>query len=334
MKILFGAADHIDKQNVPAHETFEARLKLAQIYDEAGFYAYHVTEHHFTPLGLAPSPNIFIAAASQVTTKLRFAPMVLVLPLYDPLRLASEICMIDHMTKGRYEFAVGRGISPYELAYYNVSHLDAPHKFREGLQVLLAALTQDRVDFSGEFFKYRSVPIELSPYQRPLPPMWVATGNEAGAADAARRGLNLVLNKPAAAAAPIIDIFRRTWREHHGASGKPQPKAGIMRGIFLDENAERARETGMRHHRTWVEKFNYLWNKFDPRMQDPQMAEKMASGTMFMGDPAGARAWVAQEIETSGADYLIGRFAFGNMTFEESARSVGLFAQDVMPAFR
>src|SRR5690606_30550640 len=145
-------------------------------------------EHHFTPLGLAPSPNIFIAAASQVTTKLRFAPMVLVLPLYDPLRLAGEICMIDHMTKGRYEFAVGRGISPYELAYHNVSHLDAPHKFREALQVLLAALTQDRVDFSGEFFKYRSVPIELSPYQKPLPPMWAATGNEAGAADAGKRG--------------------------------------------------------------------------------------------------------------------------------------------------
>lgn len=281
MGIQVGVADHIDKQSFPAHVSYESRLKLIRKYDEAGFYAFHLTEHHFTPLGLAPSPHVFLAAASQITTRLRFAPMVLILPLYDPLRLAGEICMLDHLTKGRYEFAVGRGISPYEIAYYNVPHLEAPLRFKEGLQVLLAALTQDRVDFSGEFYKYRNVPIELTPYQKPHPPTWVATGNEAGATDAAKRNLNMVMNRPAKVARPLVDLYWKVWEETHGGTGKPKPKVGITRGFFLDEDSSRAKEVGMAHHRKFIEKFNYLWNKFDPRMQDPQMAEKMAQGTIW-----------------------------------------------------
>ena len=91
MKMDFGVIDHVDRQKKPIHETYDSRMKLMELYDQAGFSTFHVTEHHFTPLGLAPSPMVFLAAASRITKNIRFAPLVLIATLYNPLRLAAEI---------------------------------------------------------------------------------------------------------------------------------------------------------------------------------------------------------------------------------------------------
>jgi len=83
----FGIFDHLDDGGVPLGQLFEERLKLVEAYDRAGFYGYHLAEHHATPLGYAPSPSVFLSAVAQRTRQLRFGPMVYLLPLYHPLRL-------------------------------------------------------------------------------------------------------------------------------------------------------------------------------------------------------------------------------------------------------
>src|SRR5262245_2405902 len=94
----FGVFDHMDDSGISLSQQFENRMKLAEAYDRFGFYAYHLAEHHGTPLGLAPSPGLFMAALAQRTKRLRFGPLVYLLPLHDPLRLIEEICMLDHMS--------------------------------------------------------------------------------------------------------------------------------------------------------------------------------------------------------------------------------------------
>src|ERR1019366_7945609 len=89
----FGVFDHIDRSGQMLQAFYETRLKLAEAYDRSGFYAYHVAEHHGTPLGMAPSPGIFLAAVAQRTKRLRLGPLVYILPLYNPLRLIDEIAM-------------------------------------------------------------------------------------------------------------------------------------------------------------------------------------------------------------------------------------------------
>src|SRR5579885_617077 len=96
-------------------DLYEERLRIAELYDQLGFHAYHLAEHHSTPLGMAPSPNLFLAAAVQRTRRLRLCPLVYPLVLYHPLRLAEEICMLDHMSGGRLDFGIGKGASPHEL---------------------------------------------------------------------------------------------------------------------------------------------------------------------------------------------------------------------------
>src|SRR5262245_4827841 len=94
----FGVFDHVDRGGAPLAEFYEARLKLVEAYDSGGFCGYHVAEHHATPLGLAASPGVFLAAVAQRTARLRFGPLVYTLPLYHPLRLIEEICMLDQMS--------------------------------------------------------------------------------------------------------------------------------------------------------------------------------------------------------------------------------------------
>src|ERR1022692_1909411 len=121
----FGVFDHLDRDDQTLADYYGSRLQIIEAYDRLGFYAYHVAEHHATPLGCAPSPSVFLAAVAQRTRRLRFGPLVYTLPLYHPLRLIDEICMLDQMSGGRLELGVGRGISPFELGYFGLESATA-----------------------------------------------------------------------------------------------------------------------------------------------------------------------------------------------------------------
>src|SRR6476646_3276318 len=136
----FGVFDHLDLGAVPLGEHYENRLKLIEAYDRLGLRSYHLAEHHATPLGMAPSPGIFLAAVAQRTRRLRFGPLVYTLSLYHPLRLAEEICMLDQLSGGRFELGIGQGVSPHELEYYGVAPGAARGLYLEASTVILGAL--------------------------------------------------------------------------------------------------------------------------------------------------------------------------------------------------
>jgi alkanesulfonate monooxygenase SsuD/methylene tetrahydromethanopterin reductase-like flavin-dependent oxidoreductase (luciferase family) len=68
----FGVFDHLDRNDLPLSQYYEERLQLVEAYDRAEFYSYHLAEHHSTPLGMAPSPSVFLSAVAQRTRRLRF----------------------------------------------------------------------------------------------------------------------------------------------------------------------------------------------------------------------------------------------------------------------
>src|SRR5262249_37596763 len=157
-------------------------------------------------LGMAPSPNLFLSAIAQRTRTLRFGPLVYLLPLYHPLRLAEEIAMLDQMSGGRLEVGIGRGRSPIELMLYSRDAKDAQAVYEEGLPALKLAFSQDRIAFGGEHFPFKNVPVELRPKQQPHPPFWYGVGTPDSAEAVGADGFHAVtLAKPAAAA----EIARR-----------------------------------------------------------------------------------------------------------------------------
>src|SRR5215510_1308487 len=96
----FGIFDYIDARGETLHKTYEDRLALLQAAEAAGFHGYHLTEHHATPLSMTPSPSVFLAAAARETRRIRLGTLLYLLPLYHPLRLLEELCMLDHLSDG------------------------------------------------------------------------------------------------------------------------------------------------------------------------------------------------------------------------------------------
>src|SRR5258708_34845457 len=103
----FGIFAHVDRNKSPLKDYYEARLQLIEMYDREGFYAYHVAEHHSTPLGMAPSPSVFLSAVAQRTKRLRFGPLVYALTHNHPIRLIEVSCILDQMTYGRLTIGFG-----------------------------------------------------------------------------------------------------------------------------------------------------------------------------------------------------------------------------------
>ena len=120
MKI--GLFDHVEAGERPLAQLLDERLEFAAAADAAGFYCLHVAEHHATPLNLVPVPGVYLGAVARATKRMRLGPLVYLLPLYSPLRLIEEICMLDHLSHGRLDVGVGRGVSPFELKFHKVEH--------------------------------------------------------------------------------------------------------------------------------------------------------------------------------------------------------------------
>jgi alkanesulfonate monooxygenase SsuD/methylene tetrahydromethanopterin reductase-like flavin-dependent oxidoreductase (luciferase family) len=181
--VSFGIFDHVDRGDEPLGTLYEQRLRLVAVADAAGFRTYHVAEHHATPLGMAPTPGIYLAAVAQRTRRLRFGPLVYLLPLYMPLRLIEEICMLDQLSGGRFELGVGRGSHPW--AFHSGSISAAQEIYEESLEIILAGLRGGGSRTAGHY-THRGVPMEPHPCRRRT--RCGGGGAPDGAADAARRG--------------------------------------------------------------------------------------------------------------------------------------------------
>jgi alkanesulfonate monooxygenase SsuD/methylene tetrahydromethanopterin reductase-like flavin-dependent oxidoreductase (luciferase family) len=339
-RVAFGLFDWIDRGTAPLQQLYEERLQLLEAADAAGFFGYHLAEHHATPLGMAPSPALFLTAAAQRTQRIRLGPLVYRLPLYHPLRLIEEVCMLDHLSNGRLELGVGRGVSPYELGYFGVNAADTRALFTEALAVLLAGLTHERLTFEGQHYRYTDVPMELRPLQRPYPPLWYPTHNPESVDYAATHGYHFVGGGPAARVRQLVDQYRQTWEAHRHEPDRlnghvAAPKVGIFRLVFVADTDGEALAATHAAHADWYRSIMKLWHDHDDHTYDAFFAwePSLQGETILFGSPARVREQMARLLEVSGCNYVIGAFAWGTLSHDQTRRSLRLFAEEVMPAF-
>lgn len=332
----FGIFDHCDASGVPLQDFYDQRLKVVEAYDRGGFYCYHVAEHHATPLGLAASPGVYLAAVAQRTKNLRFGPLVYTLPLYHPLRITEEICMLDQLSRGRMQIGIGRGISPLETKAFGIDPDERLARTEETRQVMMQGLTQKVVDFKGKHFSFDQVPMELEPYQKPHPPFWIGAATADSAARAARNGQNFVSLSTAADTRLLTDRYRAAWQEAQG--DRPLPKLGLGRFIVVGDTDAGAMAIARRAYRRWHESFHILWRKHGTVPTQGERArefdEIMDGGRGVAGTPETCIRMLSAQLKESGANYLVGQHVFGDMTLDEALGSIDLFVRNVMPAVR
>jgi alkanesulfonate monooxygenase SsuD/methylene tetrahydromethanopterin reductase-like flavin-dependent oxidoreductase (luciferase family) len=337
----FGIFDWIEWSDRPAGEIFEHKLKIAEAADRAGFYAWHIAEHHGTPLSIDGSPSLVLAAAIQRTKKLRLGALTFCLPWYNPFRFYNEICMLDQMSGGRIELGVGRGVSPIESSYFGMKSIDeSRERYRETLDVFFNACGSRVLNHDGKYFSYKELELYVHPKQKPYPPLWFPSSDRNSIEFTAKHGYHTVLNTSAAEAGKLYAQYREVWARHRGDPGRHNahvaaPKLGKSQHVFVAESDAEAKKAGEAAYAVWSEHLTHLTRKYGkPDLLNVSPASPAAVTRLVAGSPATVTRELAEIVRESGINYLLLVFSFGDLAPERALRSMDLFVREVMPALR
>ena len=342
MTLEFGIFDHLDVRTEPLNKTYAERIRITRAAEAAGFRGYHLAEHHGTPLGAAPSPGVFLAALAQATSSIRIGPLVYLVPLYIPLRLIEEICMLDHLSNGRLEVGLGRGVSPIEVAFFGVDPDDAMEMFIEGVDLIIRGLNCSRLTFTGKHYRYEDVPMVLQTVQKPLP-LWSASMSPGGQAEAARRGMHTISLGSTDLIRRTSDNYRAEWDASRDDPLRPagapeQPLIGAWRMLYVNEDERKAEAVARRAYDDWFAKLHKLWvenNVAAPHLGPISRFETAEEIGMIVHGGAGrVTDALARQVETTGVNYLALQPAFGDIGHDEEMRSLERFAENVMPQLK
>jgi alkanesulfonate monooxygenase SsuD/methylene tetrahydromethanopterin reductase-like flavin-dependent oxidoreductase (luciferase family) len=330
----FGVFDHMDRGSVPLAQQYEERLKLAEAYDRAGFFCYHLAEHHATPLGMAPSPAVYLSAVAQRARRMRIGTLVYILSLQNPLRAYEDICMLDQMSGGRLELGMGRGVSPVEIEYYGVNPEESRARYQEALAVLMQAFTSDTLTYNGKYFQVQDSPVEIKPFQRPHPPLWLGIGTPDGIPNAVKNRINMVCNGQSTQVRALTDRYREEW-EKQGNSPKDIPIIGMNRHVVVAPTEAEAVKIARSAYAGWFHSLSLLWVRKGLSLPlagyTEDYDEAVRRGFIIAGTPQGVRQMIDSQVEGCGINYLMCRLAFGDLPFEYSMQSTELLTREVMP---
>ena len=277
MALQFGVFDHIEPvPGLGLQETYNLRMDQIEVLDKAGYYSYHLAEHH-TPAvhSLAPSQNVFLAAVSQRTENIRFGPGICVLPLHHPVQLIEEYCMLDHLSGGRLEIGVGRG-GVFEAYFWGQdSDVETNYaRYRETLKAVQNGLSNDVLTHKGEFYDFDELPMRLRPMQQPMPPFWYMRNVETAAID----GMNTIIVGGLDSFEANVKRYREEWDKHQGVGALTaqgtEPKIGLVVHLLLADTDEEAMAQAKP---AWD---HYSWNLGTPRRLE---AERRGL-TQFQGE--------------------------------------------------
>ena len=147
--------------------------------------------------------------------------------------------MLDHLSNGRMELGISRGVSPYEVATYSVDPEQTREIFTEVLEIFRQGMSDDVLNYSGKHFEFRDVPMTIKPYQEPYPPLWYPSFSESGVEFAAREGMNFMSLGPPSLITNLMARYREVAAD--GGNGDTDTlKLGAMRQIYVAETDEQA----------------------------------------------------------------------------------------------
>ena len=381
MSLQFGVFDHIEQvPGVSLDQIYRDRLVQIEQLETAGFYSYHLAEHH-TPAvhSLAPSQNVFLAAAAQRTSTMRLGPCVYVLPLHHPIRLIEEICMLDNLTDGRMDIGVGRGGVIEAYFWGQESDVEMNYaRYLETLAVIKEGLSHESLNYQGEFYNFDDLPMRLRPKQDPHPPLWYMRNVETAAVN----GMHTIIVGSLDGFEANVSRYFQLWDEHQGPGALnvqgEEPKIGLVVHLYVAETDEEAVAIATP---AWDQ---YKWNLGTPRrlevekrgltqftganagVRPSNLPEREARRDLFSelesaqvtsrrenpggleqhtggggggagfgvmaGSPDSVRAYMDEYVKT-GANYFVASFQWGDLTHDQTMRSLDLFVNEVMPHY-
>jgi alkanesulfonate monooxygenase SsuD/methylene tetrahydromethanopterin reductase-like flavin-dependent oxidoreductase (luciferase family) len=205
------------ERRVDLATVYARALERIEIMDQTGYDAVWLAEHHFSSFSVCPSVHMVGTLAAARTRRLRIGTAVSLAPFYHPLRLAEEVALLDLLSGGRVNWGAGRGFARVEFTAFGVPPEESASRFRETVEIVLRAWTDERLNFTGQHFDFEDVEVLPKPAQHPHPPVWMAATSESSIDWAASRGFSILMDPHSSSAE--IGRKRRLYGERLAAAG-------------------------------------------------------------------------------------------------------------------
>ena len=328
---------------------FQDALDQVELADRLGIdYAWEVEHHFLEEYSHSSAPEVFLAACSQRTQRIRLGHGIVLLPpgYNAPARVAERIATLDLVSGGRVEFGTGESSSLAELGAFHVSVDDKRDQWREALEQVANMMAMDPYPgYEGKYFSMPCRNVVPKPVQKPHPPLWVACSNRDTIHLAARLGLGALtfaFVDPAEASKWVGQYYEILKTECVPIGHAINPNIAMVTGFSCHEDeaeAKRRGEDGFRffgyglgHHYifgTHKPGRTDIWKNFEAaRASLPAAGESRGIGT-----PDQLRTHLAA-FEDAGVDQVIFIQQGGRNLHEHICESLELFADKVMPEFK
>ncbi|MDH6132391.1 alkanesulfonate monooxygenase SsuD/methylene tetrahydromethanopterin reductase-like flavin-dependent oxidoreductase (luciferase family) [Kitasatospora sp. MAA4] len=334
----------------PAGRHFDECLRLAELADRLGFHHIKTVEHYFTEYGgYSPDPVTFLAAAAARTHRVRLVTGAVLPAFTHPLKLAGQLAMLDNISKGRLDVGFGRAFLPDEFEAFEVSMDESRARFDEGVEACRRLWQEEDVVWEGRFHRFGPVTMLPRPYQQPHPRILVATAKTPASAQAAgRNGYGVMLVPSINKREQVQDMlalyrksavdagFQPTDEDVHMSYScylSPDPQEARERGRAYSERANRALASAVASWRTTSSADYAGYEKIVDRVGHGDFDRQLSEGKALVGTPDEVRARLEDIREWFGEITVSLQVISGDMPYEESARSMTLFAEHVLPAF-
>ena len=338
---------------------FWEAMEQIVLAEELEFDYIWIVEHHFlTEFAHSCSPEVFLAAVSQRTSRIRLGHGVVLLPVNHPLRVAEYVATLDIMSNGRVDFGTGRSGTPYQLNPFGVDIKDTRGMWEESIRIIPRMWTEEVFSHKGTYYDIPAREVIPKPVQKPHPPIWVACTQMETFKLAGEFGIGALcftIGNPGELQNRI-----RTYREciqNAEPVGKfVNNQVSAFTIAYCDENNQKGREIGgqaglwyfnnsrTRHAADWAgvdpdsvpEDYRYhvARDKYEAERRVDSTAEDLIdNGSFCAGDPD-ACIRIAERYESFGIDQLMPIFQAGGIPHEKVMQSIRLFGKHVIPHFQ
>lgn len=339
---------------------YQEHLEEMECCEHLGFEGVVFNEHHYSPYGTMPSPNLIASALSRKTSRMKVGVLGNILPLRNhPVRLAEEYAMLDCISGGRLIAGFVRGI-PAEYLWYNINPQESRGRFEEAYELIIAAWTQPVWSYHGKYFQLENCAIWPRPLQQPHPPVWVAARSAESVEWCAKRRIPIAqVYQTTGQFEDTFNYYRTVAREQ---GWQPDPDHFILtRHIYVDETDKKARaiaEPALRyfftlHNRGFNQAISHEGSGLDQVKQSLYTGRSFsyfregnrerldfssldwdeldATGYIIAGNPDTVARKLNSQMGQVGADHFMGMFHIGNLPHEKVMASLELFHGKVMP---
>lgn len=335
--MMYGAP-HVDLPQM-----YHSVLDQIELADALGYDAVWLAEHHLarddTFCGRLPAPLAFLSAAAMRTKRVRLGTAVAVLPLHNPLFVAEEAAVVDLLSRGRLNLGVGQGVAT-DLQLFGVPSSDKAERFREAVEVLLAAWQPRPFVFEGRFYTYRQVALCPTPLQLARDLLWIAARDEATLRWAARQRLRLLIGQ--AERLTRQAVYAQQYRDELARTGaRDVPDIAGTRLCYVAETTAEAKRDIEDAAYIYYERFRrgpyyQAMLRAGDIVDDGHLTfeQILANIEYIVGDPDDVARGLQQVIDSLGLTYLNCMIHLAGLDQPKVVRCLHLFAREVMPRLR